>query len=445
MFLRLMKDMLILEEDIKITAMKLTRKELYDLVWSEPIIVLAKRFGLSDNGLRKHCKSMNIPTPPVGYWAKLENGKPVSIIPLPEEYNGKKTEVNLKEVDQTQIPDEIIDLEPEINRQEQIEQEIKAGDLFVFVVPEVLYAKDPLIIDTKEKHREDMIPWSQRKSPYKSKIKESLNVYVGEKSIDRCLCIFSTIIKALRFRGHDVKIIKENEYNSSTYAVVKGEKIQIEIKEKKRQKADSKSARDLEYCGEFNFNIQYNWYRKFTYKDTTHTRLEDKIIPIIAKLEVIAEEIIEDRRVEEERKIRQAEEDRIRREKEAIEREIRQKFEAEQKAELNEFKMLFNMAERLRKANILRQYIADYESHLKENDVLDDEAEKKLDWARNKADWLDPFKDVDDKYLDEYNKDKILEPIIKTESESNIRHSSTTETERYNFWTRPYRWFNKKR
>lgn len=55
--------------------MELTRKELYDLVWSEPMTTICKRFGLSDNGLRKRCKSMNIPTPPLGYWTKLKYGK----------------------------------------------------------------------------------------------------------------------------------------------------------------------------------------------------------------------------------------------------------------------------------------------------------------------------------------------------------------------------------
>ena len=34
--------------------MELTRKELYDLVWSEPMTTICKRFGLSDNGLRKY-------------------------------------------------------------------------------------------------------------------------------------------------------------------------------------------------------------------------------------------------------------------------------------------------------------------------------------------------------------------------------------------------------
>ena len=74
--------------------MKLTRKELYDLVWSEPMNTVCKRFGISDNGLRKHCKSMNIPTPPLGYWAKLQSRKEVEIIPLPSEYEGKKQFAN---------------------------------------------------------------------------------------------------------------------------------------------------------------------------------------------------------------------------------------------------------------------------------------------------------------------------------------------------------------
>lgn len=38
---------------------------------------LAKEFGLSNVGLKKTCKRHDIPTPGVGYWAKVEHGKPV--------------------------------------------------------------------------------------------------------------------------------------------------------------------------------------------------------------------------------------------------------------------------------------------------------------------------------------------------------------------------------
>ncbi len=61
----------------------MTRSELYELVWKEPMIHVAKRFGISDVALRKTCVKHNIPTPPLGYWAKLAHGKKVVQPPLP--------------------------------------------------------------------------------------------------------------------------------------------------------------------------------------------------------------------------------------------------------------------------------------------------------------------------------------------------------------------------
>ena len=53
------------------------RQKLYEEVWAEPMGVVAKRYALSDNGLRKRCQSLRIPIPTVGYWAKKQNNKPV--------------------------------------------------------------------------------------------------------------------------------------------------------------------------------------------------------------------------------------------------------------------------------------------------------------------------------------------------------------------------------
>lgn len=43
-----------------------TRKELYDLVWSEPMRDIAKRLEISDVGLAKACRNAEIPVPPRG-------------------------------------------------------------------------------------------------------------------------------------------------------------------------------------------------------------------------------------------------------------------------------------------------------------------------------------------------------------------------------------------
>jgi hypothetical protein len=72
-----------------------TRQELYDLVWSEPMQKLAKRFGLSDVGLAKACRSADIPRPGRGYWARLAAGRRVVKAVLPPRGLGASDEVTI--------------------------------------------------------------------------------------------------------------------------------------------------------------------------------------------------------------------------------------------------------------------------------------------------------------------------------------------------------------
>lgn len=60
------------------------RDELYRQVWTTPMTKLCQEYGLSDNGLRKICKALSVPTPRAGHWMKLEPGKPVVKTPLPD-------------------------------------------------------------------------------------------------------------------------------------------------------------------------------------------------------------------------------------------------------------------------------------------------------------------------------------------------------------------------
>ncbi len=60
-----------------------TREEMYDLVWSVPMRLLAKRFGISDVALRKRCLKAAVPTPPAGYWTQLRAGQGPARPPLP--------------------------------------------------------------------------------------------------------------------------------------------------------------------------------------------------------------------------------------------------------------------------------------------------------------------------------------------------------------------------
>lgn len=53
----------------------LTRRELYDLVWSKPVQTAAAELGISDRGLAKICSRHRVPNPSRGYWARVAAGQ----------------------------------------------------------------------------------------------------------------------------------------------------------------------------------------------------------------------------------------------------------------------------------------------------------------------------------------------------------------------------------
>lgn len=62
----------------------MTREELHQKVWAQPMKTLAKSMGISDVALAKRCRAADIPVPPRGWWARKEAGKAVKITPLPK-------------------------------------------------------------------------------------------------------------------------------------------------------------------------------------------------------------------------------------------------------------------------------------------------------------------------------------------------------------------------
>ncbi|SEH15681.1 hypothetical protein SAMN05428974_1496 [Sphingopyxis sp. YR583] len=69
-----------------------SREDLYQLVWSEPISKIAVRFDVSGSYLARICTLLNVPRPERGYWAKLAVGKAPPQCPLPEALPGDPIE-----------------------------------------------------------------------------------------------------------------------------------------------------------------------------------------------------------------------------------------------------------------------------------------------------------------------------------------------------------------
>jgi len=76
------------EMPMPLHARRVTREELYRMVWDKPMIRLAEEFGITGNGLAKVCDRLDVPYPPRGHWAKKEAGKPVVTLKLPPRRDG---------------------------------------------------------------------------------------------------------------------------------------------------------------------------------------------------------------------------------------------------------------------------------------------------------------------------------------------------------------------
>ncbi len=74
----------------------MNRAALYALVWKKPVTRVAKDFGISDVAIRKICVKHGIPTPPKGYWAKLQHGKKVKRPSLPPLKDGQSDNIALE-------------------------------------------------------------------------------------------------------------------------------------------------------------------------------------------------------------------------------------------------------------------------------------------------------------------------------------------------------------
>ncbi len=354
------------------------RQQLYELVWSTPLLRLSKTFCISDNGLRKMCKSMNIPLPPNGYWQKFRYGKPVKKEKLPTEHNGRP-EVVLKP-----RTENCNDVSSKMSAQSALVNEIMGDKKLNLEVPERLSSRpDPLITSTRE-YKDAVKRYDWRRGGQHPVRKDVLNIQVSDDGLSRAYRLMDTIIKLLRSRNHEVNI----SYDKSV-AVISGEEIEFRLREKQQvvKQGEGYGSRELAHTGNLIFYIG-RWGDKRVADGKQ--KLESKLAVYLAKLE------LEGKRKHAERlrweKIRKERE-----EQERIEREIRERKEEE----LKRFTDLFKDALQLHHATILRNYIEHIHG---KSDVGEDW----IQWARKKVDWYDPTKNEDDQLLDSNHKETAL-------------------------------------
>lgn len=162
----------------------LSRDELYDLVWQEPMSQLSKRFAISDVGLAKVCRKHNIPYPTRGYWAKKQHGHDTARIPLPASEQAEPIELrdNSKGQYPSVHPDKAVsDL---INSERVPENKIEVADTLRGAHPLVTKANQELQGVSTSRHGIIELPACA-----------CLSVKVSKPSLRRALLIIDAILK----------------------------------------------------------------------------------------------------------------------------------------------------------------------------------------------------------------------------------------------------------
>ncbi len=364
----------------------LSRKELYDLVWSQPMLTLAKTYNISDVGLRKICIKMSIPMPSAGHWQKLKFGKSIPQIPLPSNYSGQ-TEVTLELRTEENTSD------PNLSPQRQAKlkkSEIENSQADLLVVPERLSSPDKLIIAARENlNRKDQYLHNGMVSTERG----YLDIRVTRSNIPRALRFFDTLIKLLKFRKHEV--IVEGD---STYAVIKEQRIKMSLREKTKmvKVVDTWERTEFQPTGALCFQIDGYYGREWVDKKQM---LEDCLSSIIAKLESEGERQYEWHIHWENEREKQREKVRLQKE-----------FEHRRSADLKMFTEMLFKSSRWHKSENLRSYIQEVENRAKITGSLTQELKDWIAWAKQKADWYDPFIEVEDELLKQVDRETLTVP-----------------------------------
>ena len=362
---------------------KFTRKELYDLVWSESMLSLSKKYEISDVGLKKKCIKMNIPVPKVGYWAKVQYGQKVAVPKLPERSTGiEMTTLILRESQQGEGETEQMIFS-------NLRQQFESDERINLKVPEKLSNPDSLIAEVKDDLlRKDL--WKGQDKLISSS-KNHLDIRVTPQNLGRSLRILDTLIKAFRILGYDFKV-----KNGKVYLIIEEEEFDIILKENTEKGTTKDMWGNFVYVpnGKLSFKAEIG-YSKNEWKDGK-TLIEERISGILTKLILKAQTLKEERIAWEKKRKEQEERDRIAKE-----------LQKRKDKELQDFKELFKKAIRHDKAEIIRRYAEQLERSAIARNELTDEMKTLITWTKQKADWYDPFIEADDELLQDVDKEEL--------------------------------------
>lgn len=361
------------------------REVLYQEVWSEPVSTVALRYGVSDVTIHKICKSLDVPVPPRGYWAKLKAGSKIKKTPLPVtkgmiEKVGIKTFEGIKE--EVVIQRLSFLSEDELNTIIIAAQNLELDENRKQLHKKIVAYKS-IVKDWNSKNRRP--DGSQMGTSNYSHRPPFLAGVISDEALPRVYRILDALFcqiesldgdinddLSLRIRGEEVRFEVTETQDKVDHVITRQEAqeiIKYEDAKKHHSWAFEPKIRKYDYIfnGRLCFSAHVGRYIRDTEKVKVESRLGDILIDLYDESESV--------RI-----------DREKREEEARKRKDEERRKEEQRNlynhEVEKTTALINAAKDYQIASTIRDYISAVAAH-----NTDDEW---IDWAKKKADWFDP-------------------------------------------------------
>lgn len=364
---------------------RLTRQEMYDLVWSVPASKLSEQFGLSGRGLAKLCERHDIPVPERGWWAKTAAGKNVEKTPLRPATNPYLETIQLYV-------------------REDFRHWLSAEELAMF---EERLAEEkaaaPPVVPTTDDSRHPVVVGSRKKLRNSASTSLHIDISVTKDLREEALCAAAGLATACETRGYS---FMQPSASTDGVAAVKvfdqlvGLKIEepmlnvphVLTKSEAREKAVGRGWNIPKYdsmpSGQLAIVLDHHADgERRTFSNTAQNPIESVIGDVMKALVRIAMRLraVENRRAERERREREAAE--LRRQEEQRRREEAARI-AEERRRRRE---LLHQASRFRQTQLLRQLIAAVRETVASEHLPDDALNEWFAHATSVAESLDPL------------------------------------------------------
>lgn len=375
------------------------REMLYQEVWKQPVTEVAKRYRVSDVAIHKVCKSLNIPTPSAGYWAKKKAGKsvpkptPLPVGNYPKHKEGVRTAKN--ELNNIDRDDHLIFMEAEERSIVfSVAEQLQIPDADARLHAKIISHRKKVVEWQKELKSNEAKGWGKRNMPQAPFLADT----ISEETLSRVSRIFDVLIKAMEplgcsltdqldfvVSGETVRVTVTEAKDEVKHIPTKEENIQLLKYEEERRRYSYASKPNIrKYDHPYNGRICFTVYGQKSYRDCKSYVVEDKLGEIMLSLYEASELVRQEREAREEAERKRQEEAREREER-------RERYNLE----VERTNALVHAAEDYEIACKIRAYIS-----AKENFGAEDEETKAwIMWAKQKADWFDPTISRQDEYL----------------------------------------------